>query len=365
MVNYHRSGRGQVGWGAFAVVAWGAACGSSVEDQPELRADGPPDVLAVLVARDRFLPSSHLLEEATFCRVGDSKRPGRVALPSPDILDVDVCSSDLAEGVPPFERAFPAYWYARVVFDEQLALESDPEGEGLATAALDQQGALAAEKSPVLLNCNGLPVAYTTVYTGEGNRMSWPLGPSLRIRPKSPAAIPASALCEITLNDAVIYDKQGEPPQAAQLGPYRFKVAPIGLQLPYGAAAAAYGTSGVPPFLAEGNPPFRVNFNAYLRPGTFTAADVRVFRGADRDDPQTEQTECGGGTEVQARVRAIEVPTSEAASVPASMTIADNTALDGDWAPASYYRVEIFGEVEDVAGGKNALAATTLCFRTR
>lgn len=361
--------RGFVGI-AVGVMA-SAGCGSPQEDQPELRADGPPDVLAVLVARDRFLPSSHLLEEATFCRLGDSKRPGRVVLPLPDTLDVDVCPDDLGEGAPVFEKAFPAFWYARIVFDEQLDLESEPSEESVASARGDEGSnddggaALANEKAPVLLNCNGLPVAYSTVYTGEGNRQSWPLGPSLRIRPQVASAIPAGATCEITLNDAVIFDKQGEPPQLSQLGPYRFKVAPIGLQIPYGAAAAAYGTSGGLPFLASGNPPFRLNFNAYLKPGSFTASDVRVFRGADRDDPQTELTECGGGTEVQARVRTFEVPAAEAVMVPAAMTVADNTAADGDWAAATYYRVEIFGEVEDVAGGKNALAPTTLCFRTR
>lgn len=359
--------RARVFVGIAVAMGAGAGCGSPQEDQPELRADGPPDVLAVLVARDRFLPSSHFLEEATFCRLGDSKRPGRVVLPLPDTLDVDVCPAELGEGAPVFEKAFPAFWYARVVFDEQLDLESEPDEERVASArGVDgSSAALADEKAPVLLNCNGLPVAYSTVYTGAGNRQSWPLGPSLRIRPQVPSAIPAGATCEITLNDAVIFDKQGEPPQLSQLGPYRFKVAPIGLQIPYGAAAAAYGTSGVPPFLASGNPPFRLNFNAYLKPGSFTASDVRVFRGADRDDPQTELTECGGGTEVQARVRTFEVPAAEAGAVPAAMTIADNTAADGDWAAATYYRVEIFGEVEDVAGGKNALALTTLCFRTR
>jgi len=361
MFNYRgcaRSGMFVVGpmLGGIAASAAGA-CNESAIDQPELRADGPPDVLAVMVARDRFLPSATFLEEATYCRPNDSKRPGKVMLPLPDTLETDVCPADISAGVATFDRGFPAFWYARIVFDELLDLESEAPGDELHAVET---------RNPVLLSCDGLPIAYSTFYTGEGNRDSWPVGPSLKLRPKNPATVPANALCEMTLEDGAIVDKTGVPPDAAQAGPYRFQIAPIGLQLPYGAAAAAYGTTGAPPTLGPGNPAFRLNFNHYLKASSFTAADVRVFRDAYLDDPLTELTECGGGVEVAGKVSLFEVPAAQASSIPAAMTIADGAAASGEWAPSTQYRVEIGGGmVEDVAGGHNVLARTTLCFRTR
>lgn len=350
------------GFVVAALLASVAGCSENVVDQPELRADGPPDVLAVLVARDRFLPSSMLLEEATYCRPNDSKRPGRVMLPLPNTMETDVCPADVSQNVEMFHRGFPAFWYARVVFDELLDLESEPPDDELAGRG---EIRLAETRNPVLLSCNGLPIAYNTFYTGDGNRDSWPVGPSLKLRPKNPATVPANALCEITLEDGAIFDKTGVPPEEAQAGPYRFQIAPIGLQIPYGAAAAAYGTTGAPPTLGPGNPPFRISFNHYLKASSFTAADVRVFRGAYLNDPLTDLTECGGGEEVAAKVRPFELTPAQAGVIPAAMTIADDTAAGGDWAPSTQYRVEISGAVEDVAGGGNDLAPTTLCFRTR
>jgi hypothetical protein len=334
-----------------------SGCSENPIDQPELRADGPPDVLAVLVARDRFLPSSMLLEEATYCRPDDAKRPGQVMLPLPNTLEADVCPADLSEGVAMFDQAFPAFWYVRIVFDELLDLKSEPPS--------DEQHAVET-RNPVLLSCNGLSITYSTFYISEGRRDSWPVGPSLLLRPKNPATVPANALCEMTLEDGAILDKNGVPPGSSQAGPYRFQIAPLGLQVPYGAASAPYGTTGAPPTLGPGNPAFRINFNHYLKASSFTAADVRVFRDAYLDDPMTEFTECGGGVEVVAKIRAFDVPAEQASSIPAAMTIADNTVTSGDWAPATQYRLEIGGGmVEDVAGGGNALARTTLCFRTR
>jgi Bacterial Ig-like domain len=341
-----------------------AGCSADVIDQPELRADGPPDVLAVLVARDRFLPSSMLLEEATYCRPNDSKRPGRVMLPLPNTMETDVCPTDVSQSVEMFDRGFPAFWYARIVFDELLDLESEPPSEEPYAKGRGELR-VAETRNPVLLSCDGLPIAYNTFYTGEGNRDSWPVGPSLKLRPKNPATVPANALCEVTLEEGAIFDKTGVPPEQAQAGPYRFQIAPIGLQIPYGAASAAYGTTGAPPTLGPGNPPFRVNFNHYLKASSFTASDVKVFRDAYVNDPLTDLTECGGGVEVVAKVRPFELSPAQAGSIPAAMTIADDTVTSGDWAPGTQYRVEIGGAVEDVAGGGNALAPTTLCFRTR
>lgn len=327
--------------------------------QPGLRVDGPPDVLAVLAASNRALSSSLLLEEATYCRPNDAKRPARIFLPGS--TETEVCPVDLSKTVDVFRQASPAYWYVRFVFDERLDLRtpSEPSPESGGEVRLTEEG-------PVTLSCDGAPVDYAHFYVDNGDKESWPPGPSLKIRPRRADRIPANAMCEVTLEDDAIADTTGVPVEDSQLGPYRFQLAPISLLVPTGAAAAPYGTTGAIPTLLAGNPAFRINFNHYLDPSSFTAASARVFRDAFSNDPATELTECGGGTQVAARVATFPVPADQAASVPAAMTIADATILDGDWAPATQYRVELGGTVvRDRAGGANLLPRYTLCFRTR
>ena len=56
----------------------------------DLRPEGPPEVLAVLVMNDSF----GLYETATYCKVGDEKRPSLVGTPDFNILQI--CDADLS-----------------------------------------------------------------------------------------------------------------------------------------------------------------------------------------------------------------------------------------------------------------------------
>src|SRR5437879_2029667 len=81
----------------------------------DLRPDGPPEVLAVLVMNDA---AGQLLESATFCKTGDEKRPGLVGLP--DFSSHQICDDDLSKPAPEVTDALPEGWYVRIMFDELL-----------------------------------------------------------------------------------------------------------------------------------------------------------------------------------------------------------------------------------------------------
>lgn len=370
MFNYR--GRGCVVVAGGVLAAFLGSCAEEGELQPELRIEGPPDVLAVMVARAP-VQSTIILEEATFCRPNDTKRPARVNLPN--LSTTEVCPEDVGKTVETFQEAFPAFWYVRIMFDELLDYdEYEPDERARLTTRsqpvthlgelrLFEARAPLAIGTPVSLTCNGVTVPYNAFYRSTGTRETWPVGPSIEIHPLNTQQVPANAVCEMSLYKGAIRDRDGISPAASQLGPYRFKIAPISLLIPYGAASAPYGTTGALPILGAGNPPFRIDFNHYLNPASFDASDVRVFRDAVDNDPSTPLTECGGGTEVAARVA--EGPSTPGSGLPSSMTIADATS-DGDWAVGSQYRVEVGGgQVADRAGGSNPLQRYTLCFRTR
>src|ERR1041384_7612125 len=115
---------------AAAIFVGALLVGCSAPDQPtDLRKDGPPNVTTVTVMSDLrtgvdpdfprgSFDLSRLIESATYCRVGDEKRPSLVGLPT--LRTAQVCPNDLtkpsdtdgvAEGAPP-------NWFVRVVFDE-------------------------------------------------------------------------------------------------------------------------------------------------------------------------------------------------------------------------------------------------------
>jgi hypothetical protein len=350
--------------GCFASVLW-VGCSAAVDDEPLLRPDGPPDVLSVMVARNRFLSKDvPFLEESTYCRVNDHQRPSRVSVGTSTVAHV--CPDDYALPVPTFRNAFPAYWYARIVFDELLSLDSGVPDEPNAATSTEvlRAGVAKAKAQPVTLTCNGADVPFNAYYV-TGNIETWPVGPSLKIKPIDTKAVPANALCEVTLVPDVIQDKTGNPPDAAQLGPYSFQIAPISILIPNDPAADAYSRTGVVPTLGPGNPAFLIAFNHYVDPATFDASDVKVYRDATVDDPLTPVKECGGGNAVAAKI-ATATPAAEANPSPSAMAISDGELAFGDWAPDTQYRVEIGGtSVADVAGGSNILEPVTLCFHTR
>ena len=212
---------------ATGVLALGAC--SDPEQNTDLRPAGDPEVLTVLVMND---PAGGVIEHATYCKVGDNKRPARVGLP--DFTAPDICPSDLSKGVDELTNAAPDSWYVRIVFDElldpsieELTEIKDPDtGEGTDTF----EGSI-ANTHPVKLECQSVgsgfvEVEYDGYYSPSGNAVTWPLGPSLVIKPLDPTEVATGKECRVTINDNVT-DKDGNKVPSAQRGPFPFKIAPI------------------------------------------------------------------------------------------------------------------------------------------
>lgn len=343
--------------GAAVLACSLGGCAEPELEQPELRPFGPPDVLNVVIARG-WSSSAFMIEESTYCRPGDSQRPSRVALP--DLSEAQVCPEDVSLPVAEFRRAYPASWYARIVFDELLELTPSELDEPGGPAKLQRLAGESMDR-PVRMQCNGIDVPYVHGYLDKGNRSTWPMAPSIKVSPVDPSMVPAGARCEIVIEREVVRDKSGVPP--SDVGPFAFQIAPIEIVMPDGAARAPYGTTGPVPTLAAGNPPFRIDFNHFLDPASLTAASVRIFRGADGEDPQTPERDCLGGSQVAAGLTMVP---SERPGQPSSVNLFDASLAAGSWMSNRHYRVELAGMVvRDLAGGQNELAPIRLCFRAR
>lgn len=204
----------------LGVLALGAC--ASPEQNTDLRPEGPPDVLAVLVMTDA---ASQLSEHATFCKPNDEKAPRLVGLP--DASTSQICPDDGSGVTDDVTDAYPDGWYVRVMFDELL----DPSVEELVDIDGETQAGTLVNTQPVRLQCQNVAgqlvdVSYDGYYSPAGNNVTWPLGPSLVIKPDEPRQIATGATCQITLKDTFT-DKQGNPVDSAQRGPYKFKIAEI------------------------------------------------------------------------------------------------------------------------------------------
>lgn len=194
----------------------------------DLRPEGPPDVLAVLVFND---PINGAVESATYCKPNDEKRPAFVGIVAYG-LNPEICPSSGA-AVPELTDAYPDGWYVRVMFDELLnadiedleeILDADDEPTGTFTGTL-------ARTQPVTLQCqdvNGtlVNVPYDGYYSPAGNNVTWPVGPSLVIRPLDPTTVPVESQCQIQLKSSIV-DKDGVSVTAADQAAFKFKIAPI------------------------------------------------------------------------------------------------------------------------------------------
>jgi hypothetical protein len=221
--------------GAF-MGTWLVGCGDP--DLPtDLRRNGPPNVTAVMVMTDletAIDPDSEkvgvidrYLEDATYCRLNDDKRPQLIGLQ--DGRTTTVCSEDLtmkamsdgaAAGAPPV-------WFVRIVFDRLL----DPSIEDLAPV-LDQNGMPTGQSfgtlrrtQPVTLKCNDVDITYDGYYVPNGNKESWPPGPALFIQPLAPTDAPTGASCIVSIKDNV-HSKTGESVPSDQRS-YAFQVGPM------------------------------------------------------------------------------------------------------------------------------------------
>jgi len=211
---------------AVATLALGACDDPSA--RTDLRPEGDPEVLAVLVLNDAL---GGLIESATYCKRGDEKRPSLVGLP--DFTTQQICPEDLSVDPAQVANAAPELWYVRVVFDELLdptvedlipELDENNQETGIFTGTL-------RNTQPVTLQCqdvNGtlVDVDYDGYYSPSGNNVTWPLGPSLVIKPIDPTIIPVESECQVTIKDG-IQDKSTNKVPMADRGPFKFKIAPV------------------------------------------------------------------------------------------------------------------------------------------
>lgn len=234
-----------------------AGCGDP--DLPtDLRTSGAPSVTAVMVMSDlqtaidppdqaaNALPG--YLEDATYCRTGDDKRPGLVGLIKDGPITVQVCPDDLQlkamdDGV---AQAAPAAWFVRVVFDELLDpsiedLEPVLDDNGMPTGA--NMGTL-KNTQPVTLTCNGANIAYDGYYVPNGNKQSWPLGPALFIQPQSATDAPTGAMCSVSIKDSV-HNKAGQ--SVANQRDFTFQLAPMSFRFSDPAPGDTMGSVVVDP----------------------------------------------------------------------------------------------------------------------
>ena len=210
--------------GVFAI----GAC-SDPDQNTNLRPEGDPEVLAVLVMNDA---ANKLVESATYCAPNDKKRPAIVGLP--DFTAPEVCPVDLSKGATAVDNAYPDGWYVRIMFDELL----DPSIEELTEIkdpdtmeGTDTFVGSIANTHPVKLECESVgggfvEVDYDGYYSPAGNAVTWPLGPSLVIKPNAPKTVATGKSCRVTINDNVV-DKSGNKVPTTQRGAYNFKIAPI------------------------------------------------------------------------------------------------------------------------------------------
>jgi hypothetical protein len=205
-----------------------AACDDPAQNT-DLRPEGPPEVLAVLVMTDA---AGQLVEQATYCKPNDEKRPSLVGLP--DFTTQQVCPVNLSETVDTVDSAYPDGWYVRIMFDELLNGDVETLTEVIdpdTGEATDTYVGSIATTHPVKLECKNLAgamveVDYDGYYSPSGNRITWPVGPSLVIKPNDPTLIATNADCQVTILD-VVTDKAGEAVPAGDRGPYKFTVAGI------------------------------------------------------------------------------------------------------------------------------------------
>jgi hypothetical protein len=216
----------------------GLLVGCGDPDLPtDLRTSGPPSVTAVMVMSDLETaidppdemngPIDRYLEDATYCRLKDDKRPGLVGLIK-EGTTIQVCPDDLNtkaddDGV---AQAAPPVWFVRVVFDMLL----DPNVEDL-QPVLDENGmptgvnvGTLKNTQPVTLTCNGVDVAYDGYYVPNGNKQSWPLGPALFVQPLSATDVPTGAMCTVSVKDSV-HNKASQ--SVANQRSFTFQLAPM------------------------------------------------------------------------------------------------------------------------------------------
>ncbi|HEY0190400.1 MAG TPA: hypothetical protein VGC42_04710 [Kofleriaceae bacterium] len=345
---------GQLAISAWLILTTLTACADRPDEPTDLRPDGPPEVLSVLVSNDTS--GEGVSEVATFCKLGDAKRPGLVG-GSPLGPD-QVCPVDLTAGADEATDAVPAGWYVRIQFDELL----DPDAAETLVPILDAQGqptgtysGTLADTRPVTVMCNGVTIDYDGHYEPGGNSLTWPVGPSLYVAPLDTSAIPTGSACEVSLRSGAVIDKDGNPVPAAQLGPYAFQIAPLAVTAtspdrfdPSDAAAM--------PATIDVNSPLIVTFNAAIDASSLAPSEVSIL--------EVDGCAATTGTPHPAVIAPAELGA-------AALTITDADAAPGEaWERGKTFRITTNpgADILDAAGGVGALsgdATLAVCLRTR
>jgi Big-like domain-containing protein len=334
--------------GPLAVAAYvlGLGACSAPSEHTDLRPDGPPEVLAVLAADDTA--GEGVVETATFCKLRDDKRPELIPA-NPDGPD-QVCPDDLAAGAEEVIDTVPISWYVRIQFDELL----DPHVEDLISIN-DSSGqptglssGTLATTQPVTLTCGGTKIPYDGYYDPSGNSYTWPVGPSLVVSPNDTSSIPTGSECEISVLPKVT-DKDGLAVPAAQLGPYKFKIAPLAL-----VDTSPKAGDLTAPSTIDAASPLSITFNAPIAVSSVVPAEVMIADVDSCDAPTTSVAHTaeilpGAGSKTSVKVR-------------------DSGAAAGDaWLRGKTYLITFAAgaTVKDLAGGEGQLPADlTICFKT-
>jgi hypothetical protein len=366
---------------AAGTLACALLVGCSDPDLPtDLRTSGPPNVTTVTVLTDLKTavdPSPpripRLIESATYCRVGDEKRPSLVGLPGrattqvcPENLSAASETQGTAEGAPP-------NWFVRVVFDKLL----DPSVEEL-TPVLDAMGnpttvmmGTLINTQPVTLKCNGADVPYNGYYVPNGNSVSWPLGPALFIQPLATAyaTLPTGAGCEVAIKD-MVHNKKGEPVPTDQRT-YTFKIAPMKLRFSSPDPTDDGANDGS--LALDPDVPVQFFWTASLKT-TIAPADIKIFQApnlnAGTGDGTADPAVCaGGGTAVP--TTDIETAPDGTGAATTSLVMDLDTAADANthaWLPKTTYRIEFAttAKASPKQGGADGTipAGFKLCFHT-
>jgi hypothetical protein len=269
-----------------------SACRGGGDLPTDLRPEGPPEVLAVMVLTDQLSANEGLLDEsAAFCKIDngvpDPKDPTILGLPDQSVAQI--CPETAAEVTGGFSHrpligdpkttvgvsnANPiglGGFYVRVVFDELLdpSFETltDSEDGGPCTADSITCDGHIAMSMPVTLTCDGVDILYDGYYVPNGNKVSYPPGPSIVVIPED--FVGAEAECTITLKD-LITDKEGNSVPAEQRGtsavPYTFSVSSM-ILLGSSPAEGEEITNDSPVFLT---------FSSFPDMASLDAADVTV-----------------------------------------------------------------------------------------
>jgi len=328
--------------GLFAIGACEAPVAST-----DLRPAGDPEVLTVMVFNDAV---DGVAEGATFCKVGDEKRPGFVGISTVGLSE-QVCDDDLSKGATKVMDAVPTAWYVRVMFDELL----DPDVEEL-TEIIDGdtnvgtgifEGHIKNTK-PVTIKCNDVDVPYDGYYSPSGNNVTWPVGPSLFIQPQDLATIPTSANCTLVINDIVV-DKDGNkvPAGQAALPDYSWVVDPLKL---VATDPAPPDAGDPPPAIAAADGAVVLSFNGFIDAASIAAGEVVLKEGADCATAAT-------GTARNASV------VDAGDGVSAAVLCANCNATAGTWNAGKFYSLTFSADAQaaDLAGGAGPVALD-LCF---